>query len=279
MTQEARDQRGGAPRRRVSHDPVLAGLVVSALAHVLLIALYPFFSAGYPESSSAPDQPAVSEAEGMRVLQVVEVSGSVIADPDDPEEIEDPGEPNVVPEVPDIEEDLRVRFPGRYRSAAERLRLGKGDPRLWAPLDLELAGPSRDQILQLRLLAAIESANDSAATDAERMREAMDWTHTDEDGNRWGISPGQIHLGDITIPLPYGFGPPPDYNGDQADWAFRMADIERAAGSVAARRSWKERMEVMRLRRERLRAEEDEDRAKNPPVVKPDTTSGGRKRR
>ena len=280
MTRKAGDRRvppsRHALRRQAGRRPLLAGLLVSLLAHGVVIVLYPFFSVVRPEVGVIPLLPPAPEAPGMRVLQIVEETQPEVGDPDDPTEIEDPVEPDVAPEARTFE-DWRIDLPERYRSAAERLRVGEGDPRLWAPLDRELVEPTPDQLLTLRILAAVEASNDSAAAVAERLAQDMDWTYTDDEGKRWGVSPGRIHLGDVEIPMPFGFGPPPDYNGDQADWAFRMADIERAAGTLAARQSWRERMEVMRLRREARRAEQEEER--KAAVVRPDTTSGAPRRR
>ena len=56
--------------------------------------------------------------------------------------------------------------------------------------------------MRLRFLARLEVLNDSAAAAAEAAAEATDWTYTDEEGRRWGISPGKLHLGDLTLPLP-----------------------------------------------------------------------------
>ncbi|MCY4399433.1 MAG: hypothetical protein OXE96_08865 [Gemmatimonadetes bacterium] len=283
MTHKVGDRHGGGARRgarrRGARLPWVVGLLISALGHVLLVVIYPFFSARGPELLDVPALPAAPAAEGMEVVRIVEVESVEVGDPDDPTLIQDPDEPAVTPEVPAFEVMPRVRFPGPYRSAAERLRIGEGDPRLWQPIDPALAAPSPQQLLELRLLALIEQSSDSALAEAERLAEAMDWTHTDDEGRRWGVSPGKIHLGDVEIPVPFGFGPPPDYNGDRADWAFRMTDIERAAGTLAARQSWKERVEVMRQRREERRAEEEDEKAGDPPVVKPDTTSIGPGRR
>lgn len=281
MTRQGTDQRrtpADGAGRRPSHRPLVAGLAVSALAHVLAVVLYPFLTGVRPERPGGLIIPAVREVGGMRVLEIVEVTTPEVGDPNDPVEIEDPGTPDVATETPDLGDEFEVYIPGRYRSAAERLRVGEGDPRLWRPVDPALVAPTPDEILRLRLAAAIEEANDSAFAEAERLAQTMDWTHTDEDGNKWGVSPGTIHLGDIEIPLPFGFGPPPDYNGDQADWAFRMADIDRAAGTLAARMSWKERFEVMRMRREARRAREQAEREKTT-VAAPDTTSSAFRRR
>ena len=143
----------------------------------------------------------------------------------------------------------------------------------WAePLDESIGQPTDEEMARLRLLTAIESLSDSAMIEAERERRATDWTYTDDEGNRWGVSPGRLHLGSVSIPLPFGFGPPPDYNGDQARRAFELQDIDRAAGTRAVRESWKERVEAMRERREQRRAEEEAEEDEERPRVRPDTT-------
>ncbi len=262
--------------------PDVAGLAISVLAHLAVIALYPFFTGSdSPSSLSSPSLPVTPEPGGTQVVRIVEVATPAPGDPVNPLEIDDPADPDIVPDVPEIEGE-GFRLPERYRSAGERLRVGRGDPRLWQPLPPELVEPTREQILRVQLLAEIASMHDSAVAEAERERRALDWTRTDEDGNRWGVSPGRIHLGKFSVPLPFGFGPPPDYSGDQAEMAFRLNDIDRAAGTRALRQSWKERSEVMRQRREEERkaAEEREQgtEGKPPPPVKPDTTSARRNR-
>lgn len=272
-------------------------MALSALAHVLAVVVYSFSTA----PAARPALPAVAvppvSPGGIEVVRLVEIDGQPPGDPSDPNEIEAPDEPDVVPEVPTFE-DEGPRFPERYRTAAERLRAVIVDPRLLDALEPGPIEPTPQEALELRILAAIEAMNDSATAEAARARAALDWTHTDEDGGKWGVTPGRLHLGDITIPLPFGFGPPPDYNGDRAEMAFRLSDIDRAAGSTAARQSWKERVEVMRQRREARRQAELEARAKAeaeaeegegeaegegeegkpPPVIKPDTTGAARSR-
>ena len=281
MTNQAEDQRseprGGRARRRGERRGIVTSLVVSGLAHLLVIVLYPFFTAPYPSGMPVPfPAQAAPEPGGIQVLQIIEVVTPDPQDPMDPVEIDSPDEPDEVPQVADFEEEVPVEF-HRYLSAAERLRLGQGDPRLWRPIDPSLAVPTPAHVLETRLAIAIRDSNDSIAAAMEAERAATDWTHTDDEGKRWGLSPGKIHLGDITIPLPFGFGPPPDYNGDRTEMAFRIADIERAAGTTAVRLSWKERREAMKKRREELRALKQKGKEKGkdtkPPVIMPDTTS------
>ena len=287
MTNRAEDQRSEPRRRRArlrgERRGVVTGLVISALAHLLLIVVYPFFTVPYPGGRPNPFPPTPApEPAGIEVVQIVEIATPETEAPADPVEIESPEEPEVAVEVPDFDEETPVEF-HQYMSAAERLRLTPGDPRLWRPIDPELAAPSPEHVLETLLAFAIRESNDSVAAAIEAARAATDWTHTDAEGKRWGVSPGKIHLGDITIPLPFGFGPPPDYSGDRAEMAFRLLDIERAASRGAVQRSWKERREAMKKRREELRALRQKDKGKEkeakPPVVRPDTTSSRSGRR
>ncbi len=275
--------RRGRERRPGDRRRIVAGLVVSGLAHLLAIVLYPFFAAPYPAGlpgSLAP--PPASEPGGMQVVRIVEVVTPVAEHPADPVEIKAPDEPEVDVEVARFGEETPVRL-REYRSAAERLRLGPGDPRLWRPIDPALAAPTRDHVLETLLAVAIRDSNDSIAAAIEAARAATDWTHTDDQGRKWGVSPGRIHLGDLTLPLPFGFGPPPDYSGDRSEMAFRLLDIDRAASRAVVVQSWKERREAMKKRREELRAQrrkgedkgkgKDKEKGARPPVVGPDTTS------
>ena len=283
MTNRAEDGRSeprrGRARRRGERRGIVSGLVVSGVAHLLLIVLYPFFTVPFPRGApiGAPPPPA-PEPGGIQVVQIVEVVTPETEDPADPVEIESPDDPGEAVEAPDFDEEQPVRFEP-YVSAAERLRLGPGDARLWVPADPTLAAPTMEHVLETRLAVAIRAADDSMAAAVEAAMAATDWTYTDDEGNRWGVSPGKIHLGGLTIPLPFGFGPPPDYNGDRSEMAFRIADINRAASRGAVLQSWKERREAMKKRREELRAlrqqreEKAGEKVAKPPVIKPDTTS------
>lgn len=284
MTNRADDRRSkprrGRARRRGERRGIVTGLVVSGVAHLLLIVLYPFFTVPYPEGVpvAAPPPPA-AEPGGIQVVQIIEVVTPETGDPPDPVEIESPDDPGEAVEVADFEVDQPVRFEP-YVSAAERLRLSPGDLRLWVPPDPSLAAPSMEHVLEVQLAIAIRDANDSMAAEIAAAMGATDWTYTDDEGKRWGVSPGKIHLGGLTLPLPFGFGPPPDYSGDRSEMAFRIADINRAASTGAVLQSWKERREAMKKRREELRAlrqqrkaKEEEEKVAKPPVIKPDTTS------
>lgn len=100
--------------------------------------------------------------------------------------------------------------PAEAPSTAEAhpLQPGQRDSRLWvAPRELpDPPEPTDHERYMAHLKARIDQLNDSTAAEAERQRRATDWTFTDKNGKRWGISPDGIHLGDVTLPpvVPHG---------------------------------------------------------------------------
>lgn len=262
MADKLEDRRGAGNQappakrgRQQARRPLLVGLGVSGIVHVVLVLVYALSSA--PLGWMVPEFPvSVPEvrASGIEVVRLAEIDSEDPSDPDDPLIIEQIEVADPAVEAPDLEGEPDPQLPIRYRSAGERLRAGQGDPRLWSGIDPELVELTEEQGARLRLLSAIESMNDSARAIAEAEAAMLDWTTTDEDGNRWGVSPGKIHLGKVSIPMPFGFSAPPDYDGSRGRRAFEYADIDRAAGQRAVEENWKERQKVMQRRREAERA-------------------------
>lgn len=243
------------------------GLGISLVLHVVGILLYSVLLG--PGSSGGPldaDRREATRPDGIEVVQVTEVPEDDLERPPEPEE-----RPRPVPAVPtpppeatpegDPEAGARgeTEEPADGLGAADRVRATRADARLRAPLPEDVVGLSEEQIAQLELLWALEELNDSAAAIAAAARRATDWTYTDGEGRRWGFSPGKIHLGGITLPMP-SFGGP--YDPDAWKGSIQ-ADLERAAGSSEARLSQEERAKAIRERRDRERRE------------RADTTSGG----
>ena len=146
---------------------------------------------------------------------------------------------------------------GRGYTAAERLRPGQAEPDLWSPLPMEIVGLSEEQVAQLELDLAIAAITDSMAVLAAAGRRATDWTYTDAQGRRWGVSPGQLHLGGITIPLPFGFSAPPSDAAMRRAW--QDADVAGQAGRATARAALKDRAAEIRRRRDAERARASAD--------------------
>jgi len=188
--------------------------------------------------------------------------------PETPEEVPQPEVPVIPVEArptgvvgPPVPEQPALGPPGP--TAAERIRPKEGDLRFWAPVSPERTALSREELMRLRLIAELEAMNDSAAVAAELARRATDWTYTDDEGKSWGVSPGKIHLGDLTLPMPFGFGPSAMQRERAEDRLWAWDEIERGAATGELLRSWKDRDRAIR---ERMNADR-----------RPDTTRvGGR---
>jgi hypothetical protein len=240
---------------------------VSVVVHVVAIVLYPSFFSGIPAADSEYGgflQPLIPP--GTELVNLVEL-------PPDPEQDPMPPEEEPDPEIPIIPVQIRPTgieaAPGLEPptegplgpTAAERICPKPGDLRYWAPVAPERTALSREEVMRLQLAAELEAMNDSAAMAAELERRATDWTYTDEEGKRWGVSPGKIHLGDLTLPMPFGFGMSAHDRERAQDRLWAWEEIERGAVTGELLRTWKDRDKAIR---ERMNAER-----------KPDTTRTG----
>lgn len=143
-------------------------------------------------------------------------------------------------------------------TAAEALRPRAGDPRLWAPIPTLPTPKTKEEIATERVYARIQRFNDSVMAAAEAARRATDWTITGKDGERWGISPGKLHLGKITLPLPFGFQAPPGRREETAERLREWSEIEDQALRAQIRDQFNERVRQMNERKERERQEKQE---------------------
>ena len=244
-------------------------LGVSAVVHLLAIALYPSFFSGIPEANLEAGgfiQPLGPS--GTELVNLLEIPES--EDPETPPPPEDEPDP-LVPIVPVSVRPQGLDAPSSALvdpnegppgpTAAERIRPKAGDLRFWAPVDPERTALTQEEYMRLRLIAELEAQNDSAALAAERASRSTDWTHTDDEGKKWGVSPGKIHLGDLTLPMPFGFGPNAMQRERAEERLWAWDEIERGSASGELLRSWKARDRAIR---ERMNAQR-----------KPDTTGVG----
>jgi len=247
-------------RARRYNRVISVSIIASVLLHILFIRLSPLVVRYLePDVGLFPTRPVVRVSpQGMRALEIrVTESAPVEVTPEpQPEPVElEPGE--VVEEV------------GPVPSAVERLRPRVGDWRLWVvpavrrPRDL--TAEERAAQIRARLYAQLEAFDDSVAAELARELDRLDWT-VGEEGNKWGVSPGQLHLGPITLPLPLGFAPHPATQRELADQAAEWDAIRRQAGQAVIEETFEERVRAIRERRERERAEQEAQR---------DTTGGG----
>jgi len=230
----------------------------SVLVHLVALLLYPSFMTSISETGRSLGAYLPPALRGTELVNIVELPAELDPEAVPPEEVLEPDVPVIPLEVSDpgvegfpVLEEPPEAYTGP--TIAELLRPRAGDPRIWAPIDRELTQLSEEEVLRLLLAIEIEAMADSAATMEELARRATDWTYTDSEGKRWGVSPGKIHLGDLTLPMPFGFSAPPgsieEMNGRIWEWDV----INRGASSAAARQAWKDADEAIRRRREAQR--------------------------
>lgn len=140
-------------------------------------------------------------------------------------------------------------------SAADRLRPGLVDPRLWERPDAPPPPVKTDlDRARERVYARLNMINDSLAAEGAAASRATDWTFTDKDGKKWGVSPGKVHLGGVTLPLPFGFSPPPDQAKANRERASRAGEIKDHADRARVRGTFEEQAKATRAERDRERA-------------------------
>jgi hypothetical protein len=262
-SRSTRRRRERAYRRRLA-----AGLVVSALVHLAVL-----LATGRFLPEPAPFfRPALETEPAPEGLVVVEVADSP-AEPEPETPRPEPEEPRprqpeetevvqIVPApVPEAEgepaTDEPREEPGGQLTNAERLRPRFSDARLWVdPRDPLLFGERLERFARAdsAVRAILREWLDSLRLTEEQRRRALDWTY-EKDGKRWGVSPEGIHLGDITIPIPFQLMP----SGPQ------RREFEQALRDLQEIQSQDIRDDIERVRRERMeemrrRSEEEVER-------------------
>ena len=261
-----------APRSIASSGPprrvrwVAAG--ISVATHAIVILIYPQLTpTQVARRAPAPVFVPASE-DGMQVVQLLElVEVTPAAEP--APEVEASPEPeraelvsDAVPAVVPVE----VEAPsGDPRTAAERLRPFMSNPEVWRPIDPELLELTLEQRARFEMAAVLELWIDSITTAEAARIAATDWTYRDESGGRWGFSPGKIHLGDLTLPLPFNFGPNPSRINELRERDWEWMELQRGAVAAAVEQSWKDRRRAIRERMDAERAAERGDTVRRPP--------------
>jgi hypothetical protein len=250
---------GPASHRGTSQRPglgsprvVRAAFAFSIVVHVLAVLAYPLFVRSIRPEESALRMSGVGAApQGIEVVNLVEVDAAgEIFPPEEPRRIaEIAAAAEVVRALPD-EATVAVELPRPGLTPAERLMPGYTDRRLWAPLPPELTDLTLGQREELMIAGRIGAWYDSVAAAAAAQGAWTDWTFTDAGGGRWGVADGQLHLGDLTIPLPFTFEPPPG----QRDYLWQWNEIARQGAQAAVQETIRERLEAIRARRDRERA-------------------------
>jgi hypothetical protein len=247
----------GLPRRGLAPRSVVWGaFTASVVLHVFFIFLYPsLFPALDPSDAGLMLPSAAPVSEGIEVMRIVEIDlVEEVERPDDPE-LEPVEEREIIVVTPGVSDADVVDLARPGITAAERLRPNLKDARLWAPLPSQFRELTLQQREELAIAGRLAAWYDSVSTAADAEAAWTDWTFLDGDGNRWGISEGQLHLGGLTLPLPV-FGAAP---GAARERAWQWDEIRRQSATMVIQQTVRERMEAIRVRRDRERAEASGD--------------------
>ena len=243
---------------RAHRRALTVGIGASAALHIVVIMLYSVFITQWspPETVLGVDSRSQSSSD-MRVVRLIEIEPPDLT-AESPEELPEPTV-EIRLELPDaglsVPDPVELGEPPRGRRAADVLRVRSSDTRLWREALPEAFELTEAQRMQLELAGKIEEWADSVAIALAAEYALTDWTTTDDQGRRWGISPGQLHLGDITLPLPFYFGGNSIQREQAARRAWEDQDILNGTSVQALRSSWTERAEAIRRRRDRSRDE------------------------
>lgn len=248
-TPSAGSGRRSMPARRAWERRVLwVGLMISLVAHVLIGGIVGAWLEQDTQRQRPRSEPFVVEPpRGLRAVQLAPVPDR--AEPEPPEEPERQ-EPELESRPVVAQTAPADSLAADTLTAGDRLAARVVDPRLWQPMILLPREPTIEDV-EARIAAAVELLSDSALADVEAAMRARNWTVEDANGGQWGISPGKLHLGKLTLPLPIWFPVDPGAVTSQQQWY----ELERQLDRARILESFKERVRAIRERRDRERAE------------------------
>lgn len=252
-------------RERAYRRTLATGLLVSVAVHLaVLLATGRFLPEPQPIFRPALD--AEPAPEGLVVVDLPDSPAESQEEPETPRpepaeaQPRRPEETEVVeiapaPEVegePEVEEPAEPgeTEPAERLTNAERLRPRFSDARLWIdPRDPLLFGERLERLARAdsAVRAILREWLDSLRLTDEQRRRALDWTY-EKDGKRWGISPEGIHLGDITIPIPFMLLPPGPQRREFEQALRDLQEIQNQDVRDDVESVRRERMEEMRRR-------------------------------
>jgi hypothetical protein len=247
-------------RPQVSYERVFGiGILASALFHLLLFVLFPdLVRIGVmPGGAAAPEERVLARNEIQLLNPVasesapeVPVEEAAPPTPDRPVPARPPpAAPRPGPPAAAPTETPAAAGPG---SARDALRPGFRDSRLYvAPQEIVPDRRTDHERYMEHLQARVDALNDSIQSGLP----VTDWTVTDRDGKRWGLSPEGLHLGGVTVPR--ALLPLPAATGDNAQLE-RAREQQRQRDEIQRQEAERERRET---REERIRATRERQEA------------------
>lgn len=106
--------------------------------------------------------------------------------------------------------------------------------RTFQPVGTGTVERTRAEIIDSIIKTSIQPGNDSAARMRLARRNAVDWT-VQVKGKSYGMSPGEVHLGKISIRLPLVFAEPLSLDSDRRRLARGVAEDTRINAARAVR--------------------------------------------
>lgn len=228
-------------RARRNRQIGAVALISSLLLHGLVVLFSPLFVRYLlPEAIfTRPPREFTPASEGTRIVELLLTETPRVQPQPEPEPPEP--EPEIRARVGDLGDDVPLLSP------AERLRPRVGDWRLWVMPPLarrELTPAEREADINFRLRSILAAINDSLAAEEAALAARNDWT-VGEEGNKWGVSPGKLHLGPITLPFPISFGPSREDAAKAAEWQA----IQQQAGKAGVDEVFDSRVKAIRERK------------------------------
>ncbi len=251
-------------------------IALSILVHLVVLLLSPLFiQTIFPPGGNVSIAPRQVTDFGMQAIIAIP-SENAPDTPDTPaRELAEvtPSTPTATTPAPDASDaplqpgagDPSPAAPAQPVDAApgdggnDALRPGYSDPRMYVTPSPYIFDRRTDHERYMEgFRARIDAVNDSMGLAAARQRDATDWTTTDANGNRWGLSPEGLHLGGITIPRV--LLPLPGATGDNAS-REAAAERQRQREEIQRQEAERERRDTQNERIEATR--EDRDRARD----------------